>query len=211
MMFIDADVGFNANDILTLMAVQHSDPDKYPVIGGVYPKKTISWEKIVHAVKLGRGDDNPQELEKFVGDYVFNPLSDTGQISLNHPCKVAELGTGFMMIHRSAFEKFDLAYPEKKYLPDHVRTEAFDGSREITLYFDCRIEPESKRYLSEDYNFCYDLRRIGLDIWILPWIKLTHTGTMTYGGSLMDLASIQVSPTADINALKKENKNEIQS
>jgi hypothetical protein len=204
MMFIDGDVSFNPHDVLTLLATQVSDPEKYPVIGGVYPKKTICWEKVLSAVEQGFGKNNPDELSRFVGDYVFNPKTDNGQFSLNLPVEVAELGTGFMMIHRSVFEKFNEAYPHKRYRPDHVRSPGFDGSREITAFFDCIIAPDSKRYLSEDYNFCYDLQKIGLKTWILPWIKLTHTGTMIFGGSLEDLASIQASPTADISLLKKD-------
>ena len=58
-----------------------------------------------------------------------------------------------MMIQRSAFAKFDKEYPEYSYIPDHVRTEHFDGTREIMMYFQALIDPKSKRYLSEDYMF----------------------------------------------------------
>ena len=85
-------------------------------------------------------DENPNDLEKFVGDYVFNPTGETREIALGQPVEVLESGTGFMMIRRQTFEKFQEAYPQQFYKPDHVRTEHFDGSREIMAYFDTPID-----------------------------------------------------------------------
>jgi hypothetical protein len=62
----------------------------------------------------------------------------------------------------------------------------------------------SKRYLSEDYNFCYHAEKIGLRTWFCPWMKLQHVGSYIFGGSLADLASIGASATADSSKLRKE-------
>ncbi len=203
MMFIDADIGFNANDVLTLLALQ-SDESEYDILAGPYPKKCISWEKIKQAVDSGRADEDANVLEKYVGDFVFNPASGAGVIPLNEPAEVLEAGTGFMMMRRRAFELYDKAYPEQSYRPDHVRTEHFDGSREIMAYFDCIIDPESKRYLSEDYMFCQHVRKAGGKIWLCPWMVTQHVGTYIFGGSLADLASIGASATADVGKLGKK-------
>ena len=48
LMFIDSDITFNPEDVISLAAL--CDPEKHPIIGGPYPKKTISWEKIKRAV-----------------------------------------------------------------------------------------------------------------------------------------------------------------
>lgn len=53
LVFIDADIHFNAQDILTLLAL---DKD---VIGGPYPKKSINWANIAEAIKR-----NPQSTPK---------------------------------------------------------------------------------------------------------------------------------------------------
>ena len=142
LMFIDSDIGFNPNDVIALLALQNPDvaEDKYDIIAGPYPKKCISWEKIKLAVDKGMADENPNDLEKFVGDYVFNPTGETREIPLGQPVEVLESGTGFMMIRRQTFEKFQEAYPQQFYKPDHVRTEHFDGSREIMAYFDTPID-----------------------------------------------------------------------
>lgn len=203
MMFIDSDIGFDANDVITLLALQ-SDDSEFDVLAGPYPKKCISWEKIKLAVDKGIADEDPNVLEKYVGDYVFNPTSNSGSIPLSEPVEVLESGTGFMMIRRKAFELYDSAYPEQKYRPDHVRTANFDGSREIMAYFDCIIDPVSKRYLSEDYMFCQHLRNAGGKIWFCPWMQTQHVGSYIFGGSLADLATIGASATADVDKLGKK-------
>ena len=196
LMFIDADIGFNPQDVIALMALQAQD-EKYEIIGGPYPKKCISWEKIKSAVDKGVADEDPNVLEKFVGDFVFNPKGGQASIAIGEPCEVLEIGTGFMMISKKALQKFSDAYQQYSYKPDHVRTEHFDGSREILQYFQAEIDPVSKRYLSEDYWFCQKAQAIGLRTWFCPWMKMQHVGTYIFGGSLADLASIGAAATAD--------------
>jgi hypothetical protein len=202
LMFIDSDIHFEAQDILVLSHYMSKNPEM-EILCGPYPKKAISWEKIKMAVDKGYADKNPNTLEEFVGDYVFNPADGITEFRLDEPVKVKEGGTGFMMIARSAFDKFAKAYPEKSYKPDHVRTKNFDGSREIIAYFDCVIDPESKRYLSEDYMFCQWARKAGADVWMLPWVKLKHSGHYIFGGSLQALASIGATPTAGKDVPKR--------
>jgi hypothetical protein len=200
LMFIDSDIGFNPNDVLALLTLM-TDDSPYDVMGGPYPKKCISWEKIKQAVDKGVADQDPNILEKFVGDYVFNPKGNQREIPLGEPVEVMEIGTGFMMVRRKTFEDYAKAYPHQSYKPDHVRTEHFDGTREILAYFDCIIDPQSKRYLSEDYMFCYNVEKMGGRVWFCPWMQLQHVGSYVFGGSLADLASIGASATADVNKL----------
>ena len=239
LMFIDSDIGFNPQDVIALLAMM-SDDSPYDIMGGPYPKKCISWEKVKQAVDKGVADEDPNKLERFVGDYVFNPKSHQKEIPLGQPVEVLEIGTGFMMVQRRAFEKYKEAYPYLSYKPDHVRTEHFDGTREIHAYFDCIIDrgfsyqdlhdllesvatgkegtqeaakkiadmekKGSKRYLSEDYNFCYHAEKIGLRTWFCPWMQLQHVGSYIFGGSLADLASVGASATADSSKLKSKRK-----
>lgn len=208
LMFIDSDIGFDPNDVLTLLALMDTDDpenDKH-IMCGPYPKKTIAWEKIKRAVDKGFADDNPGELERFVGDYVFNPAEGQKQVRLDEPVKVLEGGTGFMMVTKDAFKKFDEAYPDYSYRPDHVRTAHFDGSREIMMYFQALIDEKSKRYLSEDYMFCQWMQRVGVDTWMCPWMKLLHTGSYTFGGSLTDMAMLGASATADPDEISRMKK-----
>jgi len=197
LMFIDADIGFDPNDVIALSVIAEAGSDK-EIVCGPYPKKCIAWEKIKRAVDRGFADKNPENLEKYVGDYVFNPVAGSGSIPLDEPVEVLEGGTGFMMIQRSALEKFVAAYPQYMYLPDHVRTEHFDGTREIIMAFQAEVDAKSKRYLSEDYWFCQKMWDIGVKTWLCPWMKLQHMGSYVFAGSLMDLAQIGAGATADL-------------
>jgi hypothetical protein len=203
LMFIDSDIGFNPQDVLALMALS-SDDSPYDIIAGPYPKKCISWEKVKMAVDKGFADKDANELEKFVGDYVFNPKSGAQSIPIGEPVEVLEAGTGFMMIRKETFKKFNEKFPQYSYRPDHIRTEHFDGTREIMQYFQAEIDPVSKRYLSEDYWFCQKIQEAGLRTWFCPWMKLQHVGTYIFGGSLADLAMVGASATADASVLKKK-------
>ena len=253
LLFLDSDIGFNCHDVVAMLALQSMDAEQFgdidhnpfDIIGAPYPKKTISWEKIVAAVEQGRAQEDPEELSKFVGDFVFNPLHGK-DFPLGQPVEVLEIGTGFMMIRRETMEKFKEAYPYYMYRPDHVRSEHFDGSRQIMQFFQAEIdEPSardfleplmrdiaegkvenpqdaiqgklkeyddahsksSRRYLSEDYWFCQKSIKAGMRIWLCPWMKTQHVGSYIFGGSVLDLASLGVSSTADLdqmNALKKK-------
>lgn len=206
MMFIDSDIGFNPHDVLAMMALQGAEPEKYDIIGAPYPKKCISWEKVKAAVDKGVADKDPEVLSQFVGDYVLNPKEGQTSFKVDEPAEVMEIGTGFMMITRESFLKFNEHYKEYLYKPDHVRTEHFDGSREIMMYFQSEIDPKTKRYLSEDYWFCQKAQDIGLKTWLCPWMQLHHVGTYIFGGSLAALASVGVAATADPSKLGGKNK-----
>jgi hypothetical protein len=183
LLFIDSDIHFNPKDVITLLAL---DKD---VIGAPYPKKSINWSNISHAVKT-HPSLNPKELETIVGEYVFNVVKGTQQFSVSEPLEVMEIGTGYMMIKRHVFDKFREAYPEFRYKPDHVGQEHFDGSRYIHAYFDTVIDPDSHRYLSEDYMFCQWWRKIGGKVFLCPWMQTQHIGTYPFTGNLPKIAEL---------------------
>ncbi len=183
LLFIDSDIHFDPRDVIALLAL---DKD---VIGGPYPKKTIKWNSIKEAIKK-----NPEldvgEMEKLAGDYVFNPVPGTEKFSVGEPVEVLEIGTGYMMIKRHVFDKFEQAYPQLKYKPDHVGQVNFDGSRYIHAFFDTVIDHgKSDRYLSEDYMFCQWWRNIGGQIWLCPWMKTHHIGSYAFTGDMQAIAA----------------------
>jgi hypothetical protein len=146
MMFIDSDIGFDPRDVLAMLAMM-GDDSPYDVLTGPYPKKCISWEKIKMAVDKGLAEDNPNDLERYVGDYVFNPKMGAGNIPIEEPVEVLDAGTGFMMIRKNTFKRFAEAFPKYLYTPDHARTEHFDGSRQITQFF--QAEKDSRDFEGE--------------------------------------------------------------
>lgn len=183
MLFIDADIDFDANDVLVMLGIQISDPEKYNVVAAPYTKKVIAWEQVK---SVSPYVSNPDDLAQFAGDFVFNLPNGDSHFTTEEPFEVMEAGTGFMLIPRTILTKYAETYSEQRYLPDHKRSEGFDGSKEITAFFDCKIDEESRRYLSEDYFFCHNVRKMGNHIHMVPWIKLSHIGTYTYQGDVQN-------------------------
>ncbi len=183
LLFLDADVHFQAQDVITLLALDRD------VVGAPYPKKSINWANVMEAIKKNP-NMNPKELNEVVGDYVFNVVKGTEKFQVTEPLEVMEIGTGYMMIKREVFAKMEKAYPEKRYKPDHIGQANFDGSRYIHAYFDCQIDPATERYLSEDYSFCQMYRAIGGVIWLCPWMLTEHTGSFAFRGNMPKIAAL---------------------
>jgi hypothetical protein len=188
MLFIDSDIHYNPQDVLALLALDKE------VIGGPYPKKSINWKNVADTARR-HPNLEPKELEKLVGEYVFNVVKGTKQFTVTEPLEVLEIGTGFMLINRDVFTKMSEAYPLIRYKPDHVGQANFDGSRYIHAYFDTVIDTEnsitgggSDRYLSEDYMFCQMWRKIGGQIYLCPWMKTQHIGTYAFTGNMPAVA-----------------------
>jgi hypothetical protein len=176
LMFIDADIAFNPNDIPRMV-----DADK-DIICGIYPKKEINWVEVSEAVKKGVPTDH---LQYHTGAFVLNlangEQSKTGNI--NEPIEIANGGTGFMLIKRKVFE--DLADKVPSYTNDMYH--AVDTVREVKVikeYFATSIDEESNRLLSEDYHFCKISRQAGFKVWCAPWASFSHTGTYNFSGQL---------------------------
>ena len=188
LLFIDSDIHYAPQDVIALLAL---DKD---VIGGPYPKKSINWKNIADTARKHPNLD-PKELEKLVGEYVFNVVKGTKQFTVTDPLEVMEIGTGFMMVKREVFDKMKEAYPTIQYKPDHVGQANFDGTRYIHAYFDTVIDSKdsivgggSERYLSEDYMFCQMWRKIGGEIYLCPWMKTQHIGTYAFTGNMPAVA-----------------------
>ena len=78
--------------------------------------------------------------------------------------------------------------------------------------FDCIIDPESKRYLSEDYTFCRRWQQIDGAIWLDPRVALNHVGHYTFRGNVRKMltgessSSNYVSPDVRPFVVGKSNK-----
>lgn len=167
LLFIDSDIGFSYEHIFRLLL---HDKD---VVGGLYPKKSIPIDYVVN-----------------IDPSIVN---EAGQIqTINGLIPVTRLGTGFMMIKRSVFEKMFAAYPETKY----VGNVGLSPSLNDYMYsiFDTSIDPNTKELRSEDWHFCDLWRALGGEIWADPAIKLDHTGHFRYLGDPEKLAKMLGTP-----------------
>lgn len=177
LMFIDADIGFNPNDIIKML-----DADK-DIICGIYPKKEINWVEVSNAVQRGVP---PQDLHIFTGAFVINLVNDAPEAKgkVDQPMEISNGGTGFMLIKREVFEKLADSVPE--YNNDmFVAVDTDRKPKIIKEFFATSIDKSSgNRLLSEDYHFCKIARDAGFKIWAAPWAHLVHNGTYNFSGML---------------------------
>ena len=171
-MFIDADVEFSVEGIMKLLSV---DKD---VAVAIYPKKVIMWDDAAKA--LINHDDRP--IEYLSSSLVVN-YKHSGKVAvINNMVSILDGPTGFMLIKRDVFERMEKHYPELLCKNDHQH-------RTIETYhavFDCMIDPDSKRYLSEDYAFCRRWQQMGGEIWADIMNPLGHVGTLSFEACLND-------------------------
>ena len=184
--FIDADIEFDPNDLLRMVAY-----DK-PVTVGAYPKKAINWESIITAARRNQ-EETVQTIEGHSSNYVvnFDFLKDEDgkllpQIQIkDNLIKLKDAGTGFMCIKKEVIQQLFDAHPELKYANDINVDKKFE--KHMYALFDCIIDPESRRYLSEDYTFCRRWQNLGGEVYLDPRTALNHVGHYTFRGNIRKL------------------------
>tara|TARA_B100000405_G_scaffold186753_1_gene130731 strand:- start:7058 stop:7729 length:672 start_codon:yes stop_codon:yes gene_type:complete len=170
-MFIDADVEFDAQSVLRLLKSGHE------VSVAVYPKKVVMWDQAREAVE--NGDERNMAL---LSSSLVANIGATKRSVVNGFVEVLDGPTGFMMISREALTKMHEHYSELNCKNDHQNRD-FD---EYCAIFDCMIDPESKRYLSEDYAFCRRWQQMGGKIYADCNTTLGHVGNLPFSGCLND-------------------------
>ena len=184
--FIDADIEFDPNDLLRMVAYDR------PITVGAYPKKAINWQSIIEAARRNE-DETTETIEGHSSNYVVNfeftqdengnPLN---QIQIrDNLIKLKDAGTGFMCIQRDVIQKMFDAHPELKYANDINVDAKFE--KHMYALFDTMIDPESRRYLSEDYTFCRLWQQMGGEVFLDPRTGLNHVGHYTFRGNIRKL------------------------
>tara|TARA_R110000803_G_C11979387_1_gene320548 strand:- start:589 stop:1380 length:792 start_codon:yes stop_codon:yes gene_type:complete len=184
LLFIDADIGFQAETVMRML-----DLDK-DIVTGVYPRKTIDWTKAIKKIKKNP-DMKEDELLASSLQYNLN-VKNPDRVEVKKGfIEVLDGATGFMLIKKNVFKKMALAYPELKFKSDqhlndpHDTTfDYHDTSNWNYAFFDTMIEPETKRYLSEDYAFCRLWQKIGGTVFADIVSGLTHYGTYAFKGNV---------------------------
>ena len=184
--FIDADIEFDPNDLLRMVAY-----DK-PITVGAYPKKAINWGSIIEAARKN-DKETPETIEGHSSNYVVNfdfVKDEEGnpipQIQItDNLIKLKDAGTGFMCIKKDVIKQMFEKYPETKYANDINVDQRFE--KHMYALFDCIIDPESRRYLSEDYTFCRRWQQMGGEVYLDPRTALNHVGHYTFRGNIRKL------------------------
>ena len=169
-LFIDADIHFDPDSVIRLIKAGHD------VAVACYPKKCVMWDQAEAHVKSG---ESGKDLARVASSLVMNfkyantPVKDGFAEVLDGP-------TGFMLIKRDVFTKMHERYPELKCVNDHQNRDL----EEYIAVFDCMIDPDTRRYLSEDYAFCRRWQQMGGKIYADVMTTLGHVGNIRFFGKL---------------------------
>jgi hypothetical protein len=173
--FIDADIGFSAEAAFRLLLCDHD------VAAGVYPLKREDWP----AAGVPQGTTR-ERFEALYARYTVNtgkPGEDSVELVIDRDgfMKVREAPTGFMCIKRGVFDRLIAAYSELQYVPDWPKGTYPEGGVHYR-FFDVMVDPESRRYLSEDYGFCRLWEKSGGEVYVDANSNLSHQGERLYTG-----------------------------
>src|SRR5208282_2171084 len=114
LLFIDADIGFTAQDAMELLILQIQNPE-YEIIGAPYKRK---------ALNAGYAFDYKQDID----------------FGAKEPVEVWGIGTGFMLIRRDVFSRFSVKFPQYRYLSDDQPGD-YESGKEVGMYFHAEIDP----------------------------------------------------------------------
>jgi hypothetical protein len=168
-MFIDADIDFDAESVVRLIKSNHD------VSVACYPKKCVMWDQAANAVK----NNDDRNMAMLSSSLVINFGAKTRPVE-NGFIEILDGPTGFMLIKRDVFKKLEEKFPELWCKNDHQNRD-FDDYHAV---FDCMIDPESKRYLSEDYAFCRRWQQCDGKIYADVNTTLGHVGNLPFTGCM---------------------------
>jgi hypothetical protein len=148
LLFIDADVGFPAQMVLDMLAFSE------PIVGAIYPKKTLPMEWV------GSGIESGEYRNGFI--------------------EVEGLGMGCFLIRRDAIAPMIEKFPEKVYPYITVPSMRWDGPVRTLAFFDCIRQENGK--VSEDISFCRRYRQAGGRVWATTAYSTHHEGPFLFSG-----------------------------
>jgi hypothetical protein len=170
-LFIDADIEFNPEDVIKLI---NANKD---VVSAGYPQKWLSVDKIKEIFNREKIPQNPLELCTIQSVHIYR------EQEISELMRARYCTTGFLLIKREVIKKMMEMYPDRKYIND---IDGYSISNRDYFYnlFTVEINKVTMRYESEDYGFSRLWSEIGGDIFIMTNISLKHYGLFGYSGNI---------------------------
>ncbi len=176
LLFIDADIGFQIENILRLI---NFDKD---IVCGTYPIKQFQWNKLLKKLSETK-NINEEFLKNNSLKFAVDFEDPTNIKTINGFAKVRHGATGLMLIKRQVLEKLINEYPDIEYKSEHDESTMYD-------FFQTGIIDVNKiqRYISEDWYFCHLWTKLGGEVWADLASPITHFGNHEFSGSLLGSA-----------------------
>jgi hypothetical protein len=186
LLFIDADIGFEPETILRLLARNQ------PVVGAACPMKGYAWDKVL---TIAKKTDSVDALKRASLQFAINPHDEdnTGSVAIDDGfMRVSKCGTGMMLIQRPVLERLREVFPDLKYTNDVAGYENEFTRDNFWTFFEPMLHPKTRRYLSEDYAFCHRWTQgCQGEIWVDVQSRISHYGQAAFAGSFMDMVQGQ--------------------
>lgn len=201
-LFIDSDIQWAAPSIMRLLQ------KNVDIVGGIYPHKHYAWERLIQSgdsTRIHKELTAWKELEEMKGNNVttqsfihkfrsfllkFNIVfpRDTTQARIEQGfVQVERIATGMMLVKRQVFESMMKEHPDWHYIPNTMPTkQEIDRLSPFNYaFFDCKVD-EHKQYLSEDWYFCSEWKKMGGEVWADISMPLAHGGFHIFSGMVSD-------------------------
>jgi hypothetical protein len=180
LLFIDSDIEFKVDDVFALLLA-----NKLVVCAG-YAQKWLSTEKMKGVFTAPVEIANPLELITKTSVHLL-PTETPPDLLM----KAKYATTGFLLVHRSVFEFIASRHPELAFQND---IDGYSGANPAFFYdfFPITINPETKRFESEDYGFSRLWTELGGEIYVATNITLKHMGWYGFQANLYRQLTTQI-------------------
>lgn len=181
LLWIDTDMGFEQDALEKLLMV--ADPQSAPVVGGLcFIEGDYS-----HDFRGGLRSSLAPTLYDWCWVEPKNGMPGAYKLvtrqdwSTEQVTRVGATGTGFLLVHRSVFEKIS-AWAQEQGAPPHIWFERIPG-------------PDGE-LCGEDISFCLRVHQVGLPVLVHTGVTTTHQKTVWYG--VPDYRMKPFTPPADV-------------
>lgn len=188
LLFVDADMGFHPDLIRKMLAFNA------PIVGVVYPRRQQDPARIV---TVAREVSDPALCGPIAQSYVGEEdllRDDTGALVVDRGfIRMKRLGTGIMLIQRSALERMKQAYPDLVVQAERMyRTMGLEG--DVFQAFESFPGPDGV-YYSEDYAFCQRwVDGCNGELWAVVDETIFHVGRQEFAGNYLAKLRHQFGP-----------------
>jgi hypothetical protein len=159
LLWVDSDMGFPADALERLMRI--ADPIERPIVGGLCFVEQLYTNDFTGGLITS--------LAPTIYDWVFLPSGDGYKLQprtdyeRNAITRVAATGTGFLLTHRSVFEK--------------ISDWCVAGGAPGNIWYE-RIPGPTGQPSGEDISFCMRANQLGIPIHVDTGTKITHQKTV---------------------------------
>ncbi len=120
----------------------------------------------------------------------------------NGMLRATQIGSGMIMLTRSAIEKMMKAYPARYAPGDGGVHQLHYNFFESKIIWDAKDPMVTGQFWGEDLIFCQKWCALGEKIWIDPNVTMSHIGRKSWNGNFLEFlqkhASVQVSQPSNV-------------